>query len=156
GAGGLAGQTRGRALAERLPFEELWLRSGFREDPSALRFGLATLSADWKIGAWSAHGEGYDLVRSHDAFEPRLDPERGGRAHLEPSVRAFVGDLGVRLRAEVAGVGGHESPSALEWVPGYWTYGLTSALTLADATVTVRLRNLEDEPRALPWIVPST
>ncbi len=156
GVGGLVGQTRGRALADRLPFEELWLRNGFRDDPNALRFGLATLDADWTIGAWSAHGEVYDLARSHDGFEPRLDPERGGRASLETSFRAFAGDLGVRVRAEVAGVGGHESPSALEWVPGYWTYGATAALTLADATITVRLRNLEDTVRPLPWIVPST
>ncbi|TMQ71369.1 MAG: hypothetical protein E6K80_05825 [Candidatus Eisenbacteria bacterium] len=41
----LTGRTVGRALLLRFPFEELWLRDGYREDPSAFQFGLATARA---------------------------------------------------------------------------------------------------------------
>ena len=155
--GWVMGHTRDRALVTRYPFEELWLRDGFRRDPDAFDFGLATASGDWRVRAWSAHGEIYSLVRDPDSPQAAVEPTRGGRASLETAFRAFVGDLGVRLRADVGAIGGRETQGLQpRWISGELTYGVSAALTLSDATVSLRFRNLENKRRPLPWTDPQT
>jgi len=157
GAGWMMGRTHDRALLTRFPFEELWLRDGVRRDPDAYDFGLATGKAAWRAGPWRAEGEGYWLLRDSGTPQAAVDPRRGARASLETSFRAFVGDLGVRLRGDVALVGGRASQAVPgEWIAGDATYGAGVALTLGDAAVSLRLRNLENKRRRLPWVDPQT
>jgi hypothetical protein len=156
-AGWVMGRTLDRALLARFPFEELWLRQGFGRDPEPFDFGLATASADWHGRMVSAHGEVFGLLRDEDAPQATVDPDRGGRLSVETGFSAFAGDLGVKLRGEVAALSGHENPVPDgPWVAGDWTYGLTTSLTLSDAVITMRFRNLENERRILPWTVPAT
>jgi hypothetical protein len=156
-AGWVMGRTLDRALLARFPFEELWLRQGFGRDPEPFDFGLATASADWRGRMVSAHGEVFGLLRDEDAPQATVDPDRGGRLSVETGFSAFAGDLGVKLRGEVAALSGHENPvPGGPWVAGDWTYGLTTSLTLSDAVITMRFRNLENERRILPWTVPAT
>ena len=156
-AGWMMGRTRDRALLSRFPFDELWLRDGYLRDPDPFDFGLATASADWRWRAWLAHVEGFSLFRDDDAPQATVDPRRGGRAMLETGFSSFQGDLRVRVRGDVAGMAGRASlePGGA-WIPGDWTYGFAVATSLADVTVTLRYRNLEDKVRTLPWLVPLT
>jgi hypothetical protein len=76
---------------------------------------------------------------------------------LETGFRAFQGDLSVRLRGDLGGMSGRASlePGGA-WIPGDWTYGGAVLLGLADVNIMLRYRNLEDEVRSLPWLVPLT
>jgi hypothetical protein len=156
-AGWMMGRTLDRALLSRFPFEELWLRDGFQRDPDAFDFGLATASADWRWKHWLAHVEGFSLFRDDEAPQAKIDPRRGGRAVLETGFTAFKGDLRIRVRGDVAGMGGRQSvePGGA-WIEGDWTYGFAAVLNLADVAITLRYRNLEDKVRTLPWLVPLT
>jgi hypothetical protein len=151
------GRTRDRAWVPRWPLEELWLRDGFRRDPSAFDFGLGTASGELRWRSWRARGEGFALFRDESAPQAGVDPARGARASLETSWRAFDGDLDIRLRGEAEVVGGRASEAVpSHWIPRYATFGGAAALTLADAVVTLHFRNIENERRSLTWVDPST
>jgi len=151
------GRTENRALLSRYPFEELWLRNGFERDPDAFDFGLATASADWRWRNWRARVDGYQVFRDDDAPQATLDARRGGRAVVETAFHAFQGDLTLRFRGDVAGTAGRESlQPGVGWISGDWTFGGTALVSLADVTIVLRNRNLEDKIRSLPWLVPLT
>jgi hypothetical protein len=71
--GMLLGSSRDRAIVERLPLEEQWLRNGLASDPGRYDFGLFTGSAAWRGKTFGASGEGVPegVGRS---------PERRGRS----------------------------------------------------------------------------
>jgi hypothetical protein len=118
---------------------------------------MATASFDWQGKRGGAHGELYQLFRDSQSAQETFDPRRGGRFAVETRFRAFQGDLGVRLRADVAAFGGR--PNAIDpsvWVPGDLTYGASALFTLLDANVTLRFVNLENKRRSLPWQDPIT
>jgi hypothetical protein len=151
------GRTRDRAVVARFPLEELWLRQGFRADPDPYDFGLATAEVRWGSGGWMLGLEGYELLRDAHAIQPAVDPRRGARAWLEAGFRAFKGDLGVGLRGEAEAVGERESEVAPALsIPGYASYGAAAVLALADATVALRFRNLENRRRPETWPDPAT
>jgi len=155
--GWIMGETQNRALVDPFPLQDLWLRFGYRRDPSAYDFGMATASGDWIGKRWAAHGELYQLFRDSQTASETFDPRRGGRFGLETRFRAFQGDLGVRLRGEMGLFGGR--PNAVDpsiWVPGDATFAASALLTLLDANVTVRFENLENKRRSLPWQDPIT
>lgn len=153
----LMGRTRQRAVVERFPLEELWLRSGFVAGPGDYDFGLLTGRAVWEGAHGAAGAEAFALARDRSAIQPAVDPGYGGRGHLEGRGRLFRGDLDIRLRAEAELVGPRQSqvvpPRSL---PGYVTWGATAVFTLADLTVALRARNLEDERRPQAWVDPVT
>ena len=151
--GWLMGRTRDRAIVERLPLEELWLRSGFEAEPDVYDFGLGTVAGEWQAKSWVLGGEAFALLRDRATRQPNVDPARGARSFAEFRFHAFRGDLRVVLRGEMGAIGPRESEAAIpKGLPGYVTYGAVAALTLADATVTARMRNLEDEPRLQTWV----
>ena len=152
------GRTRDRAVASRAPLEAVWLRDGFRLDPRRYDFGLLTAATAWD-GRWGGAGlEGFVLARRDTPAQPRVDPGQGGRAWIEGRGRRFfAGDLGVTLRLEAAAVGERESEaSPSRRLPAYVTLGASVVITLADAVVTIRALNLEDEPRPMTWLDPTT
>lgn len=147
------GRTRDRAVVARLPLEDLWLRLGVARDPERWDFALLVVGGAWRAGALAAGAEGFALARDRGALQPAVDPGAGFRAHAEWGVALFQRDLDVRLRAEAAGVGSRESEGAVpRRLAGYVTWGAAAALTLADVTLTLRARNLEDRVREQPWI----
>ena len=151
------GRTRGRAVAARLPFEELWLRAGFAPDPEPYDFGLATGAGSWQWRGWTAAAEGYALFRDQDAPGVAVDPRRAGRATLDFAFRAFRGDLGMRLRGELEVVGGRFSEAVpARGIPRHESAAVGALVTLADVTLTAELRNLENRRRPLTWIDPLT
>uniref|UniRef100_A0A832I5M8 TonB-dependent receptor n=1 Tax=Eiseniibacteriota bacterium TaxID=2212470 RepID=A0A832I5M8_UNCEI len=151
--GGLVGRTADRALVARLPIEDLWLRLGAARDAGRWDFALLSGSASWSGRALGAGAEGFALARDRRAAQARVDPAAGLRAWGEWRGTFFAGDLGVRLRLEGAGVGERESEAAApRRLAPYLTWGATLALTLADATVFVRARNLEDRIREQAWV----
>jgi hypothetical protein len=155
--GWLMGRTRDRAVVSRYPLEELWLRSGFVADPEPWDFGLATLHGEWRMSPWRVAVEAYHLFREEHAIQPAVDPRRGGRGLLETSLRAFKADLGVRLRAEVEAMSGRETEfGPATGLPGYVSFGAAAMLTLADASLALRIRNLENEARPQTWQDPFT
>jgi hypothetical protein len=146
--GMLLGSSRDRAIVERRPLEEQWLRNGLARDPGRYDFGLFTGSAAWRGKSFGARGEGFALAREKSAAQPAVDPPFGGRAALEYEFQPFQKELDIVLSAEVEGVGPRESeapvPRRLE---GYASFGLAGAFTLGEALVTIRARNLEDQAR---------
>ncbi|HEY3216316.1 MAG TPA: hypothetical protein VGK93_07475 [Candidatus Eisenbacteria bacterium] len=159
------GRTRDRALLARLPLEDLWLRSGFRADPNDYDFGLLAVGAELRERFGSLGGEAFHLVRDRTAAPPLVDPRRGGRGYAELRFALFQGDLGVQLRGEVEAVGSRETDTtgwairtgfggapAPRFLDGYVGFGASAAFTLADAVVTVRVRNLQDRVRPEPWV----
>ncbi|HEY6867157.1 MAG TPA: hypothetical protein VI792_07870 [Candidatus Eisenbacteria bacterium] len=152
-----AGQTSDRALVSRLPLAELWLRAGLRRDPLRYRFALAELAGEGTLGALVGSGEGFLLGRDRDDGEPQVDPSWGARAAAGCRFHAFKGDLGVELRGEAEWTGARQTqepvPHAL---PTYTSLGAAAVLTLADATLTLRARNLEDRPQPQVWISTAT
>ena len=120
------------------------------------------------MGRTSLGADGFALARDLSVVEPRVDPGYGIRSWLAWRHSAFQGDLRFTLRADLEAVGGRESqggilglcgdPESLppRALPGYLTAGATGIFTLADAVVTVRVRNLEDRPREQTWIDCST
>ena len=153
----LAGATTDRALVSRLPLAELWMRAGFRRDAQRYRFALAHVAGEGSLGALVGSGEGYLLGRDRDDGEPQVDPSWGARAAAGCHFRAFQGDLGVVLRSEVEWTGARETEEAVPHpLPTYTSLGAAAVLTLADATLTLRVRNLEDRPQPEVWISPVT
>jgi len=147
------GQTASRALASRRPVDDLWLRDGFRADTARFSFGLLEAGGVWASGALDAEAHGFALLRDRTVLQPQVDPGLGVRARLGTRFSAFTGDLGVRLRVEAAGVGPRDSEAApARRLPGYVTFGAGASLTLADATFTIELLNLEDRRRPQVWI----
>lgn len=153
----LMGRTRDRALVARLPLEELWLRAGARADDEPYDFSLLTLVAGWRPSHFGIGAEGFALARDASAIQPVVDPPAGGRTYAEWRFRAFQGDLGVTLRAEVEATGVRESEAPTpRRLPAFASAGVTAAFTLADARITVRMRNLEDRRREQVWLDPAT
>lgn len=153
----LAGRTRNRAIVSRQPLEELWLRFGALSDPEPTDFGLLTVRGRWKWRAASVGGEGFALERALHEDEPRLDPRFGATAYADVRFSFFQGDLGIVLRGELDGVSSRESDSVVpRYLPGYVSGGAAILITLVDAVITVRARNLEDHPRPEVWIDSST
>lgn len=159
-----AGRVYSRALLERLPLEDLWLRRGLRAEPGTYDLALAEGGLEWEGRRASAGLEGFGLAhRSSPAPDgvaraPGSDPDAGFRAWLGGRVTMFGGDLGVELRGEAAGVGAREAQvEPLRRVPGFVTFALVGEFTLMDdAVIVVRARNLEDREREQLWIDSST
>ncbi len=147
------GQTASRALGSRRPVDDLWLRRGFRADSGRYHFALLSARGAWNRGPLESAAEGFALVRDLTPRQPQVDPALGFRARLGTRFHAFTGDLGVRVRMLVEGVGPRESEAPLgRRLPGYVTLGAGVTLTLADATASIELLNLEDERRSQVWI----
>jgi hypothetical protein len=147
------GETRNRALVSRRPIEDLWLRSGFRADPGRYSFGLLTAHAAYAHGPLEADGEGFALLRDRSALQPQVDPGVGFRAGGATHFTAFTGDLDVRLRLMLDGVGPRESEAIpSRRLPGYVSLGAGANLRIADAVVTLDVLNLEDVRREQVWI----
>jgi hypothetical protein len=155
--GMLFGSSRDRAIVERLPLEEQWLRDGLVRDSGRYDFGLFTGGAAWRGRSFGASGEGFALARTKSTAQPAVDPPFGGRAALEFEFRPFQQELDVILRAEVEGVGPRESEAPVpRRLDGYESFGLSGTFTLVDVVVTIRARNLEDRARPQTWIDPAT
>jgi hypothetical protein len=164
----LFGRTYDRAVVRRLPLEELWLRLGILRDAGPYDFALLSLSGRWEMGRASLGADGFALAHDPSTIEPCVDPGYGLRSWLAWRHSAFQGDLGISLRVDLEAVGGRESQGGMPGLcgdletlppralPGYLTAGAGATLTLADAVVTVRVRNLEDRPREQTWIDCST
>jgi hypothetical protein len=163
------GRVYQRAVATREPLEDLWLRGGLRAQYGTYDFALADAGLGWRArhaeagleGFAQAHRTPTDTVWAVGVSGPervaRADPDAGFRAWLAGSARLFGGDLGVRLRGEVAGMGTRELPGpAVRRLPGFTTFTAAADLTLGDATIVVRARNLEDRPREESWVDSST
>ena len=149
----IAGTTRDRAVISRLPLTEQWLRSGIRRDPNAWRFLELWGEARWSHGAWLLGAEGTGLVKNADPLQTRVDPDWTARAYAEWGFSAFQRDLGVRLRAVADGIGARNTDEATPRVlDGYVTSSVAAMLTIGDATITLRARNLENQRRPDVWI----
>jgi hypothetical protein len=153
----LLGSSRDRAIVERLPLEEQWLRNGIARDPERYDFGLFTAGGAWRMGPVVANLRGFGLARPKSAVQPAVDPPFGGRGGLGIAFAAFQRELVAVLRAEVEGVGPRESEAATpRRLDGYATFTLAASFSLGDAELTFRALNLEDEARPQTWIDPAT
>jgi hypothetical protein len=151
------GHTTERAIATRLPLEDLWLRAGLRADPQGYDFGLATGGIHWTNPRFATGAEGFALIHQGSPAQANVDPLNGATAYAEGSFRAFAGDLQVKLRGELDATGARESDEEFPLtLPGYITTGVTAIAQLSDATVTFRVMNLEDERHDEIWIDSST
>jgi hypothetical protein len=147
------GHCRDRALAANEPLEDLWLRDGLFRDPETYTFFLTGVEGQWRAGPWTLAGEGFAIGTNGQSEQPRYDPDTGGRAEVVYRTTAFKGDLGIMMRAGVEYVGSRESLFFVKrTLPGYATSQVGAALSLVDATVTLLVRNLEDQYHELPWI----
>ena len=159
-----AGRVHSRALLERLPLEELWLRRGLRSEVGTYDLALAEGGLEWEGRRAGAGLEGFGLAHRSRATPggaaraPGSDPDAGFRAWVGGRATLFSGDCGVGLRAEAAGVGAREAQvEPLRRVPAFVTFALVGELTLlGDAVIVVRVRNLEDRARAQLWIDSAT
>ncbi len=148
----LAGRTISRAVATRTPLSEVVLRTGLVEDPDPYTFGLASLEARGEWRGWFGNALGYGLTRPTRTIQPNVDPSIGGRALLGARWRMFKGDLGVEAYAGVDYVGARESEFRPVHLFGYATSSAGLLFTLADATITIRARNLENHSPPEPWM----
>lgn len=153
-----AGRAYSRALADRLPLEELWLRRGLRAEAGTCDVLLADGGLEWEARHADAGLEGFALaLRTPHSDAPRADPGAGFRVWLGGRTALFSGDLGVHVRAEVEGVGAREAEvGTVRRLPGFVTLGLAGEFVVGDATLTVRARNLEDREREQSWLDTST
>jgi hypothetical protein len=152
------GRVYSRALADRLPLEELWLRRGLREEYGTYDFALGELGFDWEDEHIGGGVEGFGLMHRRTAppvavpGEARSDPDAGFRAWIGGRTTLFAGDLDVGVRLEAEGVGTRETQSDVpRQLPAFVTFEAAVWVTLADATVTLRARNLEDRERLQSW-----
>ena len=154
----LAGVTRDRAIVFPYPIEEIWLRAGATAETRRFGFALVTAATRATTRHFELGASGFALARDQDSSEPRVEPDRGMRLYGENRFSVFQNDLLVRLRVEGAGVAARESKTGgvEEPIPAYWTSGASLLVTLADATLTLRATNLENEKRPEPWIDPGT
>ena len=149
----LAGRTRDRALISRLPLEEQWLRLGLRRDLNAWNFSQVWGSGQWRRGGLALGGEVCGLLRDPSRAQARVDPAITGRAFGEWGFRAFSGDLGLLLRLEADGVGARLTDEAAPRpLAAYATANAVLGFTLGDASVTLRMHNLEDGKHEEVWI----
>ena len=156
-AGLSLGVTRDRALLVRYPLEDVWLRVGAIADSARYGFGLAEGELEWRAHRrLSVGASGFVLWRDASAFQLQVDPGAGLRAYAESRFALFQGDLGVVVRAEGVGVGAREGEFTGRRLPEYATAGASATLTLADASVTLRARNLENRRREEVWLDPVT
>ena len=147
------GRAEDRAILFRLPLEEQWLRLGAVRDPENADFTLGSVEGEWRVKSFRVGGDLFGLARRQGEIQPRVDPAAGFRGWIETRVRFFEGDLGVVLRADVAGVGERESEATAPLaIPGYVTFGATARLELGDALIVIRARSLENQKRPQPWI----
>lgn len=154
-----AGRVYSRALLERLPIEELWLRRGLRSESGTYDLALAEGGLEWEVRHAGGGLEGFGLAhRSTPAPDgvaraPRADPDAGFRAWLGGRATLLGGDLGVEVRGEAAGVGAREAQvDPLRRLPGFVTFALVGQFTLLEnAVIVLRARNLEDRERAQLW-----
>jgi len=152
-----SGRTSGRALASRLPLEELWLREGYARDPDLYTFRLLHAGAAFERPSFGGGVSGFVLARNAGPAQPLVDPANGARAYLEGGIRMFTGDLIGRVRVEGAWVGERESEAVpSRHLAGYATADVVASLTLADAVFTFRFMNLEDIRRPETWLDPRT
>ncbi len=151
----LGGTTHDRALVGRAPLAELWLRQGLRRERGRAPFALTLASVGWDARGFETGAEGFVLAQRDGART--ADPDHGFRAHAGVRLGFFGGDLHLTARGEVEGSGPRAVDGAPELrVPGFASAGAALTLRLADATVTLRARNLEDRRREEPWIDPAT
>jgi hypothetical protein len=147
------GRTTDRAIAARRPIEEAWLRAGLRAENGSHEFGLLTVDGEWRGVAWSAGGGAFALARDVSALQARVDPAAGARGFVGWGFRAFQNDLGVELRAEAEAIGEREVEALPgRSLPAHVTSAVAASFALADARVTLRVRNLEDRPRDEVWL----
>ncbi len=136
----------------RRPLEEEWLRRGALASPGHGDFGQVALAASWR-GRWAGAGlRGAALSLDRSALQPQVDPLRRGRAWLEGRAWLFAGDLSVRLRGEVEGVGPRESEETpARRLAGYQRFDLSAELALGDAVLVGRALNLADRRVEQVW-----
>ena len=153
----MAGRTRDRALLARLPLEEQWLRAGHARDAKPWNFGQVWGEAKLVRGGAMLAGEACALLRDPDLPQARVDPAITGRVFGQWAFTAFGGDLGVRARLEAEAVGeratDEAAPRALD---AYVTGNAALGFELGDASITLRVRHLENGTREEVWIDGST
>ena len=153
----MAGRTRDRVLIARLPLDEQWLRAGQARDPSAWNFAQFSGRGTGIAGPFDLGAEASGLVSARGARQGRVDPAVTGRAWAGFSFRAFTGDLGVNLRAELDAIGPRATDETTPRpLPGFASSAAAVRLMLGDVVVTVGARNLEDRRRPDVWIDPAT
>ena len=158
-AGLRGGRVYSRALADRQPLEELWLRGGLRREWGAYDFALAEGGIEAAGRRFDGGLEGYGLAhRSTRApggpAAVDQDPGAGFRAWLGGRTQLFGGDLRLGLRGEAAGVGTREAATGTDVprrLPAYVTFSLVGEASIGDAVVVCRAGNLEDRAREGMW-----
>ncbi len=164
-AGVRGGRVYSRAVVDRLPLEDLWLRSGLRAEYGTYDFVLGEGGIEHAGRRFDAGLEGFGLAhRRRAAASPAAagsalngDPDRGVRAWLGARARLFRGDLGLALRGEAAGVGARQGGTTVARdLPAYVTFTLLGELSIGDVVAVWRLANLEDRLRDAAWTDRST
>src|SRR5207249_1919138 len=101
--------------------------------------------------------EGFALGRDRDPGVAQLDPSWGARVAAGGRFALFQGDLGVTLRGELEWTGERQTEEAVPRpLAAFTSVGAAAVLGLADATFTLRARNLLDRPESFTWIDPRT
>jgi hypothetical protein len=149
----LAGRTIDRVVVARLPLTDQWLRLGQRRDPDPWNFALVTARTATKPRALTLGAEGSFLVRDSHALQARVDPAATGTAWAIWSFHAFRGDLGVRVRLELDGIGPRVTDEVVPRdLPGFLTSGLSAGFSLADVVITLRVSDLENRRQSDIWV----
>jgi hypothetical protein len=160
--GGLAAELAARSRLVSTPVRDIALRYGWTPDLVRVQDAMLTVSTGVRRNAWALEASGYSRVRPQGSQPVQVDPAVGGRVRGETGFRVFSGDLGVLVRAEAAWVGARENESLPEYftpprpLAGYATYSAGAALQLGDATIALRVTNLEDVPHPQSWTDPSS
>ena len=152
----LAGRTTSRAVASRVPLSEAVLRTGWIEDPSPYTFAVASLEARGTWRRWFGDAMAFGLSRPAHAIQPDIDPSVGARGIVGGRWRLFTGDLGVEAYAGADFVGARNTEFPAGPLPRYGVSTAGLLFTLADATITIRARNLENRSWSEPWLDTST
>lgn len=161
-AGVAAGRVAQRATLLRYPLRDLALRIGWRHEEGGERLAILALAAGTRAGPLRFDARGSAQTRPSGTTQPRVDPALAARAGVEAAFALFTGDLQLRLRGEAAYVGERELESTAysgvepRRLPGYATLSLHARATLGDATLGVRVTNVEDARRPQVWIDPAT
>lgn len=157
-----AGRVGQRATILRYPVRDVALRLGWERDEGAHPLAIASVAAGAHAGPLALDARAFAATRSEEQSQPRVDPGVGGSAGVEGALRLFSGDLAVRVRGQMAVVGAREIEySAYDGVeprelPAYVTFGASLRATLGDATLGLRVSNLEDRRRPQVWLDPVT
>lgn len=155
---GVIGSSTGeRALLQRWPIRDLSLRYGWTPEAARVNDAQVTVVAGLQRGVFGLDGSGFARVRPLGGQTSQPDPAVGARGGIEAGFRAFVGDLGVKLRLEGAWVGERDNESLPDYfvrprpLAGYATFGGMLAVTLGDVRMVLRAHNLEDKPHPQIW-----